>query len=323
VAPCLVAVSPWTTWLPLTGAAPPVGLRPAEGTDAEAEFLGGWLRDVFTDLGPAERVVRELGFDWKHTPPADLWRQAVASPDPTVAKLAAQAQAMYRFADKQGDLPTAGRWDLGGVARSLNLPRASVTSAAIRLAQALAARRPEAEAEPEGAAEESAWPPVNGPRFIRGERFGRMLLEVTERLATRYPGRDFTDGAAVVFNWFDGRLRRNRRFINGRRFPTEDAFRAYLRQAVWNASRMAARSRRRGEPVQALPAERKLASSDPTPAQLASLHEAVEKLPQPQRTILEKLFFEQEDIGRIAEALQLPRAEVERLYEEAIDRLPL
>src|SRR5207245_2478803 len=113
----------------------------------------------------------------------------------------------------------------------------------------------------------------------------------TERLATRHPDQDFTDGAALVFNWFDGRLRRNRRFINGRRFATEDAFRAYLRQAVWNAARMAARSRRRGEPVQALPAERKLASSDPTPAQLASLHEAVERLSEPHRTVLEKLFF--------------------------------
>ena len=325
-APRLVALSPWTTWLCLTDAVSSVQAPRTDDSDAEAKFLGDWLSNVFSELAPTERILRQLGFDWKQTTPENLWRLVLASPDPTLGKLAAQVQAMYRFAHQQGDLKGIGEWNLAGVARSLNLPRASVTSAAIRLAQGLATSPSIAEMEARSAADEAAWPPANGPRFIRGEAFGDMLLETAEQLASRYPDKDFTDGVAQVFAWFDGKLKRNRRFINGRRFATVDAFRAYLRKAVLNAARMAARTRRKGEAVAAVSTDQSLASrpaADPSPAQLASWHEAVEKLLEPHRTILQKLFFEQMDIGQVAEQLTLPRAMVERLYDEGIDRLPL
>jgi hypothetical protein len=323
VAPRLVPLSPWTTWLSLPTASDveahtaPAPLRPESANpQAEAEFLGGWLRRVLPELPMAETVVKVFGLDWRSIPEPELWRRFAESTDATLQKLAAQLREMYHFAQRGGALDRLDKIDLAGVAKSLNLPQASVASSAMRLAgQMLSQRDPEAEGSP------MAWPPAHGPRFIRGDAFGRLLLQVVEQLVRKYPGRDFTDGAAQVFAWFDAKLKQNRRFINGQRFPTESAFRAYLRQAVWNTSRQAERSRRKGGAVQALPSDQKLASSAPGPQQLAALRESVAALAEPFKRVLELLFFEGKELDWIADSLHKTRRQIAQLYDEAIDRL--
>ena len=92
---------------------------------------------------------------------------------------------------------------------------------------------------------DEAWPPADGRAYIRSEHFAHLLVDLAGSLAARYSGMDFTDAVAQVFAWFDGKLAEDPRFINRRRFRTEGALRAYLRQALWNAARLAERRRKR------------------------------------------------------------------------------
>jgi hypothetical protein len=343
VAPCLVPLSPWTTWAALPAAPPgpetqagsvgtalpkPFAFCPpaAEEPDlGEAEFLGTWLRRVLPSLPFVEGIADVLGFDWQTVDARELWRRFSAWPDVTMQKLAVQLRGMYHFAQRSGGLLALEDLDLAGVARGLNLPQTSVASAAILLARDLVTRA-YGEGNPmheHSGAAEGSWPPENGQEYIRSEEFGTLLLDIVAQLAQRYPERDFTDGAAHVFAWFDSKLKQNRRFINPRRFPTESAFRAYVRQSLWNAALMAERSRRRGQAMRPLPAEQELVYPAPTPEQEAILHESLEALPQPHKTILEQFLLEEKDLDLIAETFDMTRSQVEKLYEEAIDQLSL
>src|SRR5262245_10654451 len=97
------------------------------------------------------------------------------------------------------------------------------------------------------------WPPSGGLEFARSREFGELLIETGNQLAKKYPRIDFTDAVAHVDQWLDGRLVKEPDFLNLARFPTLSAFRAYVKQAVWNAGRIAARKRKRNEPLEALP----------------------------------------------------------------------
>jgi hypothetical protein len=316
VAPCLVPLSPWTTWLTLRYAE--ATDAPPDDQDATADFLGAWLNGALPRVPVAARV---RAFDGGLAP-RELWRQFAAWPDPTTRKLAAQLREMVRFAAQTDGLGALRRMNLAGVARALNLPQASVAAAVMRLAEHLLSRPGGSKETAEtGAKPGAAWPPTNGLRFIRGEAFGRLLLEVAEQLVRRYPNRDFTDGVAQVFAWFDGKLKQNRRFINGRRFPNEGAFRAYLRQAVWNAARAAERGRRKGRVVRAMAADENLVSTAPGPQQMAMLRESVTALSEPYKSVLEQIFYEESDLAHVAELLGRTRRQAEQLYDEAIDRL--
>jgi RNA polymerase sigma factor (sigma-70 family) len=165
------------------------------------------------------------------------------------------------------------------------------------------------------------WPPENGREFVRGEVFGAILVELTRHFADRYPDMDFTDAVAQVFVWFDGKLSKNRRFINSRRFPTLGAFRAYLRQAIWNAARVTMRSRRRRQEVEAPSLDRPIVSTEMGAEERVQLLEMVEGLPEPHKTVFHKFFFDEEELRWIASVLNLTQRQVETLYEEAVDML--
>ena len=166
-----------------------------------------------------------------------------------------------------------------------------------------------------------SWPPENGRDFVRSDDFGRMIVALTRDLAARYPTMDFTDAVAHVFMWFDGKLSMNRRFINPRRFPTQQSFQAYLRQAVWNAARLAERTRKRRQDIEALPINRPIVSAPMGPESRVQLLEMVEGLSEPHKTVFYKLFFDEEDVAMIASILGFTEEHVHRLFEEAVDML--
>jgi hypothetical protein len=166
------------------------------------------------------------------------------------------------------------------------------------------------------------WPPTDGRAFICSDSFGRLLLRLTSELAARYTAMDFTDAVAHVFVWFDQKLEAEPHFISDRRFPTLGAFSAYLRQAIWNAARLAERERRRRERIQALPADRPIVCEEPSPQELAALLETVDRLPEPHRTIFDKIFFEEDkSVAMLAAVLARSDEEIVSIYEEAIDML--
>lgn len=169
---------------------------------------------------------------------------------------------------------------------------------------------------------EPSWPPNNGAKFIRSESFGQLLVELSCQYADRYPSMDFSDAVSHVFAWFDGKLAKNRRFINSRRFPTLSAFKSYLRQSLWTAALLAQRKRQRREEIEALPVDAnavlaKLESSQ----ELDCLLDLVEALPEPHKTVFERFFFDEEDPSHLTSVLGKTDDEIHRLYEEAVDML--
>ena len=168
---------------------------------------------------------------------------------------------------------------------------------------------------------DSAWPPSNGRAFIRSNEFGEELIGLARELTARYPHMDFTDAVAQVFAWFDRKLANNRRFINKRRFRTRNAFRAYLRQALWNAARLVIRARRRREHIEALAVDQPVGAWAASPEIQMRVLEAIERLPEPHKTVFERCFFEEDALGDIAIALRRNVRDVESLYEEAVDML--
>ena len=167
----------------------------------------------------------------------------------------------------------------------------------------------------------SVWPPSDGKEFICSEAFGHMLMGLVVQLARRYPKMDFTDAVAQVFAWFDRKLSDNRRFINERRFPSVNTFMAYLKQALWNAARLTERERRRHEHIEALAVERQIVIEEVSPEDIANLIEIVEVLPEPHKTVFQRIFFDEENLSMIASILDLTQVRVIKLYEDAVDML--
>jgi RNA polymerase sigma factor (sigma-70 family) len=168
------------------------------------------------------------------------------------------------------------------------------------------------------------WPPDDPKEFIQSNDFGEIVLRWCAELSSRYPTLDFSDAASQVFAWFDAKISKNRRFINSRRFPTRQAFIAYVRTCVWNAAQLAGRQRRqRQEGIVALPPDAPIvANRELSPEESSRLREIIEeKLPIPHRDILRMILFEELDIEDIASQLDRTVAEIEQLYEEAIDFL--
>jgi RNA polymerase sigma factor (sigma-70 family) len=166
------------------------------------------------------------------------------------------------------------------------------------------------------------WPPIDGVKFIRSEAFGELLIELSKQFGRRYPGMDFSDAISHVFAWFDRKLSKNRRFINSRRFPTYNAFRAYLKQSLWNAGLLAQRQRQRREEIEALPFDSKaVVAKIENPQELDRLLDLVENLSEPHKTVFERYFFDEEDPSHLASILDKTEEEIHRIYEEAVDML--
>lgn len=165
------------------------------------------------------------------------------------------------------------------------------------------------------------WPPPNARAFVRSEDFGRLVLETVGALAGRYPQMDFSDAAAHIFAWFDGKTSKNRRFINSRRFPTLSSFKAYVRQSAFNAGRLAARQRQQRARIESLPPDEPIAAGQLSAEQRALLQDQADKLPEPHKSVFERKFFDEEDCAMIASILGKTEREIHRLYEEAIDLL--
>lgn len=167
------------------------------------------------------------------------------------------------------------------------------------------------------------WPPPNGIDFVRSNAFGRLLVDIVSDHTRRYPRLDFSDAVAVVFDWFDRKLKQNRRFINARRFPSLRSFQAYLRQAVWNAALQAEKKRQRREQVVPLPIDRFSSPGRVDPAKLDKILESVDALPEPHKTVFHRFFLDEDDPALIAGSLGLSEEEFWAAYEEAIDMLKL
>ena len=169
--------------------------------------------------------------------------------------------------------------------------------------------------------EPAPWPPDDGEAFIRTERFGALLVDLVVHLAQKYPRMDFADAVAKVFTWLDTKLVADPQFINSLRFPRPESFVAYLRQAVWNAARLAERERRRHNEIKALPRGQDMIVREVSPEELSELIEAVESLLEPHKTVFHQYFFDEVPFSAIASIYNLTEEDVRDKYIEAVDML--
>ena len=54
---------------------------------------------------------------------------------------------------------------------------------------------------------------------------------------------------------------------------------------------------------------------------MAELHEAIDSIPEPHRTVFDRYFFDEEDLSTIASIYNLSEERAQTLYAEAIDML--
>jgi hypothetical protein len=165
------------------------------------------------------------------------------------------------------------------------------------------------------------WPPRDGREFIRSEAFGYILIAVVTYLARKYRNMDFTDAVANVFAWFDHKLSEDPAFISAVKFPTQGSFLAYLRQATWNAARLAERERKRHRQVGPLPDGRGIIVREVDPEELSLLLEAVDSLPEPHKTIFHRYFMDEEDLSMLGSIYDLTEEQIYDIYSEATDLL--
>jgi hypothetical protein len=166
------------------------------------------------------------------------------------------------------------------------------------------------------------WPPPDGRKFVHSSFFARLLAQTTHslarQLAQQRPDLAAADAAAMVFSWFEDRLDAEPGFLSAEQFPTPERFSAYLRQAVLNAATLAEEQRRRGEEVSAPPANRPLVPIRVTPT---ATPEQIEQLPEPHRTLLLRLVFDEEPLERIAAGLDQTVEQTQDQYIQALDLL--
>jgi DNA-directed RNA polymerase specialized sigma24 family protein len=133
---------------------------------------------------------------------------------------------------------------------------------------------------------------------------------------------DFVDAVALAFAWFTRKLNRNAHFINRKRFLTEGKFRAYVRQSLFNAARMAMRSRKGGKPLSDVPVELQMADKPMLSVEEGEkLLQLVESLEEPKKTVFRRVFFEEAELHLVGGCLGLDEIEVSHLYQLAIDDL--
>ena len=172
-----------------------------------------------------------------------------------------------------------------------------------------------------GANPDAEWPPADGKNYIRSDEFGNLVLEIAVHLMERYPTLDFSNAVARVFVWFDAKLHADSRFISADRFRSRFAFRAYVRQSLWNDARRTARDQRTRRELQAADELERMAAKELGPEDAATLHDEVRRLPLPHLMIVEWLVFESAEVAFVAEALSLSEEEVTSLFEEALEIL--
>jgi hypothetical protein len=173
------------------------------------------------------------------------------------------------------------------------------------------------------ASEKNDWPPERSNEYFRSELFGALMLEIVKELTTRYAYIDFTDAVATAFSWFVRKGDDEPDFLQSGKFPTISAFRAYVRQSLWNSARAAERNRRARRQLNSLEKNVELVSPEISPVWLAAFHECRDRLPEPLRSVFDHMQDEDDPpcgMSRDAWAgsvLGLEPHEVDRAYMEA------
>lgn len=162
------------------------------------------------------------------------------------------------------------------------------------------------------------WPPEAG--FLASDLFGRTLISLAECMAREYPGLDFSDAVALVFDWFDRKAVGEPDFLDHPRFEDALKFIAYLQRSLLNAARQAYRKRRRDERIRAQAVDESPANWQPS-SDFIRLWDYLDRLPWLHREVLEDLLFHGRSLEDVAAARPQTRREIDVIFREAVDRI--
>lgn len=166
-----------------------------------------------------------------------------------------------------------------------------------------------------------SWPPIDSEGFIRSDRFGNKILQLSQVLQRSHHGLDFSDAVAYMFEWLDDKLVAEPDFFNAGRFPSESALWAYLRLALLRVALNQHRKTRRRSARQR-PMDSQVFSTSPPPLALAIRDEMIDRLGYPCSEIVRRLLEGSDgDLSLLAGVIGLDPDEFERALEGCLDRL--
>jgi hypothetical protein len=165
------------------------------------------------------------------------------------------------------------------------------------------------------------WPPPDIEGFIRGDRFLKLVNGLGEGLTRVYPHMRYADALALIFDWFERRIGEDPEFITLQTFPTFNSFRAYVKQAVFNAAGLAEQARQRRDEVTALPTDQFIVAHPMESGEREDLIERVEALPFQPKLVFKALFFDEETVPELADRYGWAPEDIWAAYHEAIDLL--
>lgn len=170
------------------------------------------------------------------------------------------------------------------------------------------------------------WPPGNLHHYIHEDAFADSLLAIARQMQRRYPRLDFIAAVGLVWDWLDRKAKDDPDFLLSRSTPikTRSSFRAYLRQALWNAAANERRQRRRRNAKVALVPIDLVSDpglSEPTDTNQLWIIDLIEMLPTPIDQIMLQIGVDGIDIKTVAAAMHLSQRHVRRLYVRGCDML--
>jgi DNA-directed RNA polymerase specialized sigma24 family protein len=169
--------------------------------------------------------------------------------------------------------------------------------------------------------EDPDWPPPDMRRFIESDAFGRLLLTLASRYAKRYVSMDFSDAVAHVFVQFDRLIKEKPDLLSADRFPRFSAFRAYVGQMIWRTGILAQRQQSKLKRLEEVAPDALPNSPELSPERAAELDEAVQGLPEPFKSIIERSVMGGEDLEEVVADLGEDPERGTELLKEALDRL--
>ena len=169
---------------------------------------------------------------------------------------------------------------------------------------------------------EAQWPPKDGRSYIHSEDFGKLVVDEAVRLGCIYQNLDLADSVATTFQWLNSKLNENRNFISRKRFPSRSAFRAYIRQMIYNSGVRAYRFREKHLDLTAVPPDDSVIDSPSASLQQKEeLLKLVNQLEEPHKTVITRYFFDEDPLHLIATCLDLDENQTQEIYEEAVDEV--
>jgi hypothetical protein len=165
------------------------------------------------------------------------------------------------------------------------------------------------------------WPPQSGAAFVRSRRFLEFLREHARQLSKVDGGPSVVDAVSYVMAWFERKLSEDPAYFEEGPCSSFVGFQLFLKQSLFNAVGETRALLEAHQVIEPPSVERPISATPKLHRRRAEdLLLRLEALPEPDKTVFERLFLEEEDPAYIASVCDLSGAdEVARIFVRAVD----